>query len=509
MSTPFFQEPSAVVASNGHLPREESSEQAIRRALLAQARRLRIDSHAVSEARDWTLAARAEARVSVCEAMLNAFGLATSEGKSFMRLAEALLRTPDRTTAWALLCENLRDAQWQPPITAHRSARLAGALLRGLALLARERERQLAPFAAPFVWAARIGVATAAGQFIVADSVRSALARMQRDSDLRLCSIDCLGESARTDVQARAYLQAYASAIDELARQPSAFIHSRHGISIKLSALEPRFGPRFRGTYTQRLIPRVIQLARHAATADIGLTIDAEEQDRLESTLDIMAALIDDPQTRGWEGLGLAVQAYGVRALHVLHWIASRARHRDRRMTVRLVKGAYWDSEIKRAQERGLAAFPVFTDKRTTDVSYLVAAQRLFEHSGLIYPQFATHNAVTIAAVRSLAPRGASFEFQRLHGMGQPLYRAASTAEDFPPVRVYAPVGSRADLLAYLIRRLLENGANSSFVRHFLDPSVPVETLLEHPIEALSEHTQHDEATVDDAQAVRHRERFA
>lgn len=496
MSTQFALEPGTVVTPTGHLPRSEATEQSAQRALLAQARRLRIDRRALDDARAWTLAARADARVSACEAMLDAFGLGTPEGKAFMRLAEALLRTPDRNTAWTLLCENLRDARWQAPASAHRSARIAAALLRVMARIARNHERRLAPVAAPFVWAARAGVSYAAEQFIVADTISAALARMQRDPDLRLCSVDCLGESARTEAQARRYFDSYATAIAELARQSAAPLHLRHGISIKLSALESRFGPRFRGTYGERLIPRVLELARRAAAADIGLTIDAEEQDRLESTLNVMAALIDDPDTRGWEGLGLAVQAYGLRALHVIAWLGARARQRDRRMTVRLVKGAYWDSEIKRAQERGLSAFPVFTDKRATDVSYLVAAQRLFELSGSIFPQFATHNAFTVAAVRALAPRGAAFEFQRLHGMGTQLYRAASQAEDFPPVRVYAPVGTREDLLAYLIRRLLENGANSSFVRHFLDPAVSVESLLEHPIDALSERLQRPEPVV-------------
>jgi RHH-type proline utilization regulon transcriptional repressor/proline dehydrogenase/delta 1-pyrroline-5-carboxylate dehydrogenase len=237
-----------------------------------------------------------------------------------------------------------------------------------------------------------------------------------------------------------------------------------------------------------------MHLAQRAAAAGIGLTIDAEEQDRLESTLDVMDALIDDPVTRNWDGLGLAVQAYGLRAPSVIAWLADRANARERRITVRLVKGAYWDSEIKRAQERGLDAFPVFTEKCATDVSYLVCAQRLFEQQGVIFPQFATHNAMTVAAVRALAPPGAAFEFQRLHGMGEQLYRAASESDNFPRVRTYAPVGSREDLLAYLIRRLLENGANTSFVRHFLDPSMPLAMLLENPLDSLSERLQRHEA---------------
>lgn len=336
----------------------------------------------------------------------------------------------------------------------------------------------------------RRGVAAVADHFIVATSVPGALARMSRDPALGLCSIDCLGESARTAAQAQTYFKAYESAIEQLSRQAPASIHLRHGISVKLSALEPRFGPRYRGTYQTRLIPSMLHLARRAARAGILLTIDAEEQDRLESTLDVAAALIDDPHTQDWEGLGVVVQAYGLRASQVIEWLSARARQRRRRITVRLVKGAYWDTEIKRAQERGLDAFPVFTDKRATDVSYVVAAQHLFDRRDSIFPQFATHNAMTIATVRSLAPPGAMFEFQRLHGMGEQLYAIASQDEGFPRVRVYAPVGSHEDLLAYLIRRLLENGANSSFVRHFLDPNMPLETLLEDPVESLAGELQ-------------------
>jgi RHH-type transcriptional regulator, proline utilization regulon repressor / proline dehydrogenase / delta 1-pyrroline-5-carboxylate dehydrogenase len=490
MSTQFAAAPAFVVMPTRHLPRSEDSERAAQSLLLAQARRLRVDRHVAAEAQEWTLAARADGRRSLCEAMLDAFGLATLEGKAFMRLAEALLRTPDDATAWGLLCENLRDAEWRPPPTARFKLRVAAALFRWMARVPCTREERLAVVAPLFVWAARLGVARAASQFIVADTIPAALARMRRDPALSLCSIDCLGESARTDAQAQRYFQCYENAIDELARQPSASIHARHSISIKLSALDPRFGPRHRGSYAAGLIPKVTQLARRASAADIGLTIDAEEQDRLESTLDVMAALIDDPATRRWDGLGLAVQAYGLRASQVIAWLAARARQHHRRMTVRLVKGAYWDSEIKRAQERGLNAFPVFTDKCATDASYLLCAKYLFDQRDVIFPQFATHNAMTVATVLAIAPPDAAFEFQRLHGMGEQLYRAASRVDTFPLVRVYAPVGSREDLLAYLIRRLLENGANSSFVRHFLDPAIPVAALLENPIEALGERLQ-------------------
>jgi RHH-type transcriptional regulator, proline utilization regulon repressor / proline dehydrogenase / delta 1-pyrroline-5-carboxylate dehydrogenase len=435
------------------------------------------------------LAARAD-RVAHSDAMLEAFGLATAEGKAMMRLAEALLRIPDRKTAWQLLRENLCEGRWQAPVTSRLAARLAAASLKLAARVASRSESHFGMLQATMLAAARLGVRSIADHFIVAQTIPDALARMRRDPGLRLCSIDCLGESARTDEQAQKYFDAYQHAIEHLGQQPEGPLHLRHAISVKLSALEPRFGPRHRGTHTARLIQRMAHLARMAQTAGIGLTVDAEEQDRLESTLDVVAALIDDPVTREWEGLGVVVQAYGLRALQVIDWLSARARARHRAMSVRLVKGAYWDSEIKRAQERGLEAFPVFTDKHATDVSYLVAAQRLFDQQGFIFPQFATHNAMTIAAIQSLAPPGARFELQRLHGMGEQLYRAAARTRDFPPVRVYAPVGSHEDLLAYLIRRLLENGANSSFARHLLDRATPVAALLKDPVDALAERLQ-------------------
>ena len=233
----------------------------------------------------------------------------------------------------------------------------------------------------------------------------------------------------------------------------------------------------------QRLVPLVGALVRRAAGLGIQLTIDAEEADRLDLSLDVIEALAKDPATRHWPGLGLAVQAYGKRALDVIDWVAATARNYGRRMTVRLVKGAYWDTEIKRAQERGLDGYPVYTRKVTTDVSYLACVGRLFSHADVIYPQFATHNAHSIASVLELAPAGADYEFQRLHGMGRLLYaEAARQIAKFPRVRIYAPVGEHKDLLAYLVRRLLENGANTSFVNRFMDEQVPVAEIVRDPI---------------------------
>ena len=245
--------------------------------------------------------------------------------------------------------------------------------------------------------------------------------------------------------------------------------HEASSISIKLSALEPRYNLLQRDLVLQRLVPQVLELARRAAGWGVQFTIDAEESDRLDLSLDVIEALCRDPATCTWPGLGLAIQAYGKRAQDVIEWVAAAARQYGRRIAVRLVKGAYWDSEVKRAQERGLDGYPVYTRKLTTDVSYLACAGRLFKHREVIYPQFATHNAHSIAAILELAPPGASFEFQRLHGMGGLLYaEAARQIPRFPQVRVYAPVGEHKDLLAYLVRRLLENGANTSFVNRFI-----------------------------------------
>src|SRR6185437_13484320 len=279
--------------------------------------------------------------------------------------------------------------------------------------------------------------------------------------------------------------------IDTLGKQPAGTVHERSSISVKLSALEPRYTLLQSERVQEHLVPGVLELARRAARAGIGMTIDAEEADRLDLSLDILEALAGDPETRGWDGLGLAVQAYGRRAPLVIEWVAQLARSCARKMTIRLVKGAYWDSEIKRAQERGLASFPVFTSKAATDASYLACVQRLFAAGDALYPQFATHNALTVASVLELAPTGAQYEFQRLHGMGEIVFDAVrGEVPGLRPVRVYAPVGTHEDLLPYLVRRLLENGANTSFVHQFLNPQIPVEQVVTDPLSALGESSQ-------------------
>jgi RHH-type transcriptional regulator, proline utilization regulon repressor / proline dehydrogenase / delta 1-pyrroline-5-carboxylate dehydrogenase len=448
----------------------------------------------------WVEAARADKRARpLVEQMLEQFPLDSAQGRALMGLAEALLRTPDPKRADQLIAERLATVR-----AAGMSGNTALLLRTGFVLLGAagrllpDVTAQLsgeftaanlaAPLVAPIVRAAmRQSMQMMGHAFIVGDTIETALARTRSEPDLALCSFDMLGEGARTASDAQRYFKSYAHAIEVLARQPAGTTYGRSGISVKLSALEPRYSLLQSERVNSELAPRMLELARLAARAGIGFTIDAEEADRLDLSLDIVETLARDPQTCDWDGLGLAVQAYGRRAPRLLEWVAALARDSGRRLGVRLVKGAYWDSEIKRAQERGLATFPVYTSKDATDASYLQCVQVLFDARSVLYPQFATHNAFTVAAVLALAPAGASYEFQRLHGMGEALYAAArAELPTLPPVRVYAPVGSHEELLPYLVRRLLENGANSSFVHQFLNPEMPVAEVVRDPRTSLA-----------------------
>ncbi|HVP33943.1 MAG TPA: bifunctional proline dehydrogenase/L-glutamate gamma-semialdehyde dehydrogenase PutA [Steroidobacteraceae bacterium] len=448
----------------------------------------------------WVEVARADQRSRpLVDRMLEQFPLDSAQGRALMSLAEALLRTPDAARADQLIAERLaaiRDAGVRGDTDL--LLRTGFTLLSAAGRLLPEVSGELAgeysaasltkPMVAPIVRAAlRQSMQTLGHAFIVGETIDAALKRARSEPELALCSFDMLGEGARTDADAQRYLEDYAHAIDVLGGQPPGSVHVRSAISVKLSALEPRYTLLQSERVHERLGPRMLELARRAARAGVGMTIDAEEADRLDLSLDIVETLARDAATRDWEGLGLAVQSYGRRAPLVLDWVAQLARDSGRRMTVRLVKGAYWDSEIKRAQERGLASFPVYTSKAATDASYLEGVRRLFAARDL-YPQFATHNAYTVAAVLALAPAGAPFEFQRLHGMGEALYQAArAELPELPPVRVYAPVGTHEELLPYLVRRLLENGANSSFVHQFMNPQIPVEQVVRDPVSSLHE----------------------
>ena len=439
----------------------------------------------------WIEAARKHARSRpLAESMLDQFPLDSRQGKALMSLAEALLRTPDPVCADRLIAERLAALrEGGQAKSSDLTVRMALAMLNtasrllpdaNAGLAANARRPLLTPVVTPVVRAVlRRAMRMMGHAFIVGESIESALARGRRDRALSLCSFDVLGEGARAEADAERYFAAYARAIDALGSQSADSVHRRSGISVKLSALEPRYTLTQHTRVVESLVPRMLDLARRACAAGIGLTIDAEEADRLDLSLDVVAALARDAGTRGWSGLGLAVQAYGRRAPLVLDWVAELARQTGRRMSARLVKGAYWDAEIKRAQERGLDTFPVYTSKAATDASYLVCAQRLFDARDVIYPQFATHNALTVAAVLAMAPRDAVYEFQRLHGMGTTLYDAVrADTPNLPPVRVYAPVGTHEELLPYLVRRLLENGANTSFVHHFLNKDIPVEQVV-------------------------------
>jgi RHH-type proline utilization regulon transcriptional repressor/proline dehydrogenase/delta 1-pyrroline-5-carboxylate dehydrogenase len=317
--------------------------------------------------------------------------------------------------------------------------------------------------------------------FVLGQTIEEALSRGAAHPEFRY-SFDMLGEAARTAADAERYYEAYATAIAAIGKAAGATaLPDRPGISVKLSALHPRYEAVSCARVMRELAPRVIELARAAKGHDLNLTVDAEEADRLELSLNIVGRALADPSLAGWSGFGLAVQAYQKRAPAVIDWAVEAAQRHGRHLMVRLVKGAYWDTEVKRAQERGLADYPVFSRKAMTDLSYMICVRKLLAARPLVYPQFATHNALTVASAIEAAGGVTGYEFQRLYGMGEALYDALLRAEPAAACRVYAPVGGHRDLLAYLVRRLLENGANSSFVYAAADPKVPVSAILQRP----------------------------
>src|SRR5438445_5514766 len=430
------------------------------------------------------------------EDMLREFALSTKEGLALMVLAEALLRVPDARTADQFIEDKLGEGDFIHHET-RSSAFLVNASAWALGMSARVIQPGETPqgtigrltkrLGAPAVRAAtRQAMRLMGNHFVLGETIEAALSRAQPHSARhQRYSFDMLGEGARTADDAARYFNSYSSAIEAIGRTADdRSLPDRPGISVKLSALHPRFEAVSRARVMSELVPRLIDLARQAKSHDLNFTVDAEEADRLELSLDVIAAAAGDPSLAGWDGFGLAIQAYQKRAHDVIGHVDQLARSLNRRMMVRLVKGAYWDTEIKRAQERGLDGYPVFTRKAMTDLNYVACAQQLLALRPRIFPQFATHNALTVATVLELAaPDDGGFEFQRLHGMGDALY--AKLSEDRPGTayRTYAPVGSHRDLLAYLVRRLLENGANSSFVALAADDAVPVTTLLRRPAE--------------------------
>ncbi|HXF88739.1 MAG TPA: bifunctional proline dehydrogenase/L-glutamate gamma-semialdehyde dehydrogenase PutA [Xanthobacteraceae bacterium] len=424
------------------------------------------------------------------EDFLHAYSLSTKEGLALMVLAEALLRVPDPATADRLIEDKLASGDWSQ--TGKSTSLLVSASAWTLGVTARVihpgetpetiLEQLLKRLGLPAVRAAvRQAMRLLGGHFVLGQTIEEALARARRHPEERH-SFDMLGEGARTAADAERYFQAYSDAIIAIGKQAGGTAQSgRPGISVKLSALHPRFEAISRERVMAELAPRLLDLVRQAQAFDLQFTIDAEEADRLELTLELVAAVVADRSLDGWEGFGLAVQAYQKRAGAVIDWLAAVAKALDRRLNVRLVKGAYWDTEVKRAQERGLADYPVFTRKAMTDVNYLACMRQLLAARPRLQPQFATHNALTVASVIEEAGGVEGYEFQRLHGMGEVLYEALRAEVPGVAVRVYAPVGEHRDLLAYLVRRLLENGANSSFVSVAADPAVPIETILKRP----------------------------
>ncbi len=444
----------------------------------------------------------AKVEQSAVESFMRQYDLSSEEGVMLMCVAEALLRIPDSDTADKLISDKLGEANWEAHAGKSDSllvnAGTWGLMLTGkLVRIAEDTKRDffgafkrlIGRSGEPVIrLAVRQAMKIMGHQFVMGRTIEEALERARaKDQRGYRHSYDMLGESALTAADAERYQQSYKAAILAIGRAgPHPDLVSAPSISVKLSALHPRYERAKRARVLAELTPRVLELAQLAKAQGIPMTIDAEEADRLELSLEVIARVHLDPSLEGWQGFGLAVQAYQKRAVGVIDWLAELARKAGRRLNVRLVKGAYWDSEVKRAQVDGHTGYPVFTRKPNTDLSYLACAKRLLAHGEVFYPQFATHNAHTIAAIHHLA-QGRPFEFQRLHGMGADLYAEVIPAERLNAAcRIYAPVGSHEDLLPYLVRRLLENGANTSFVNRIVDEALPVEELIRHPAEVVA-----------------------
>ena len=453
---------------------------------------------------------RASVKPGLMEVFLAEYGLSTEEGVALMCLAEALLRVPDAETMDALINDKIAPSDWGRHL-GRSSSSLVNASTWALMLTGKVLEDR-EPGVVGHLKAAvkRLGepvIRTAVGRamkemgrnFVLGETIEAAMKRAEElEAKGYTYSYDMLGEAARTEGDARRYHLAYSRAITAIAAAAKGQdIRANPGISVKLSALHPRFEVAKRARVMDELVPRVRALAGLARAAGLGFNIDAEEADRLALSLEVIEAVLSDPSLTGWDGFGVVVQAYGRRAGAVIDWLHDLAVRLDRKIMVRLVKGAYWDGEIKRCQVLGLTSFPVFTRKQATDASYLANARKLLGLTDRIYPQFATHNAHTVAAVLDMA-RGMggdlrAFEFQRLHGMGERLHDIV-LSEHGTRCRIYAPVGAHRDLLAYLVRRLLENGANSSFVNQIVNEDVPPERVAACPLttlEAMADVTSH------------------
>ncbi|KAF0173803.1 MAG: proline dehydrogenase / delta 1-pyrroline-5-carboxylate dehydrogenase [Rhodobacteraceae bacterium] len=440
---------------------------------------------------------RASVKPGLMEVFLAEYGLSTDEGIALMCLAEALLRVPDADTMDALIEDKIAPSDWGRHLGKSASSLVNAStwalMLTGKVLDEREPgvvghlKAAVKRLGEPVIRTAVTRAMKEMGRnFVLGETIDLAMKRARElEAQGYTYSYDMLGEAARTEADARRYHLSYSAAITAIARAATTGdIRTNPGISVKLSALHPRYEVAKRGRVMEELVPRVRALAGLAKAAGLGFNIDAEEADRLALSLEVIEAVLSDPALRGWDGFGVVVQAYGRRAGAVIDWLYALSVKLDRKIMVRLVKGAYWDAEVKRAQVLGLTSFPVFTRKQATDVSYIANARKLLGLTDRIYPQFATHNAHTVAAILDMATDKKAFEFQRLHGMGERLHDIVLT-DNGTRCRIYAPVGAHRDLLAYLVRRLLENGANSSFVNQIVNEEVSPERVAACPITAM------------------------
>ena len=441
----------------------------------------------------------------VLEAFMQEYDLSSEEGVVLMCLAEALLRIPDDDTAEKLISDKLSTADWESHLGLSSSilvnAGTWGLMLTGkLVRLGYKSRNSISTTIGRLVnrsgepmvrTAIRQSMKIMGFQFVMGRNIDEAMDRAKKKKNRRFrYSFDMLGEAALTGPDAERYFVAYQTAIKSIGRRNDHNdIFSAPSISVKLSALHPRYEFSQRRRVIKELTPRVAELARLAKSNNIALTIDAEEADRLGLALDVFSLVLKEPGLSGWDGLGIVVQAYQKMSGSVITFLGSLAQETGHRIPVRLVKGAYWDTEIKHAQVEGFPGYPVFTRKANTDVSYIACAKLLLDNRQAFYPQFASHNAHTIAMISELAGNRLDFEFQRLHGMGEDLYSEVLNADKNRSCRVYAPVGNHEDLLPYLVRRLLENGANTSFVNRIMDEKLPVEKVAEDPIEKVSNTT--------------------
>ncbi len=433
-----------------------------------------------------------KSRLPLIDAFLQEYGLSTEEGVTLMRLSEALIRTPDRLTAFELIRDKLSPGEWSKHQRKSDSL-LVNSATRGLGITKTwiqktggVQAKNLAARLGDYALHTAISKAMAlmGDHFVLGHTIQAAMCRAEKhEKENNSFSYDMLGEAAHTQADADKYFAAYLNAMKAIAAKQGRYasIAEAPSLSIKLSAIHPRYEFAQRDNCVPALVDRILTLARIAKSSNLGLTIDAEEADRLEISLIIFEALISHENLQDWDGLGIVVQAYQRRAVPVLSYLIELARRNKRRIAIRLVKGAYWDSEIKRAQEMGLTSYPVYTRKENTDVSFLACAKHLLAAQDLVYSQFATHNAHTASAIIEIAKDSKNYEFQRLHGMGEPLHEKLVKLASVKS-RIYAPVGRHEDLLPYLVRRLLENGANSSFVNQLSDPDIDIEDIVRDPI---------------------------